>query len=212
VIENYLVTEEGIVKQIKYNKICYDLDYIKTFVDLDRIHKGKHMSYIRFGLISGIISFSHTCNKKILDVGYGSGSFLSVCKDAGFNIFGNDIVMNSNSDIPFVSDIFHDRYDIVTFFDSLEHFDDIHFINRLKTRYIVITVPWCHYFSDEWFYKWKHRKPNEHLWHFNDKALVKFMGKYGYECVNLSNTEDVIRRPVDKNPNILTGIFKNTKL
>jgi SAM-dependent methyltransferase len=92
VIENYLVTEEGIIKQIKYNKICYDLDYIKTFVDLDRIHKGKHMSYLRFGLISGTISFSSSCNKKILDVGCGTGHHVAkLAQNNNIEVVGIDI-------------------------------------------------------------------------------------------------------------------------
>jgi hypothetical protein len=42
--------------------------------------------------------------------------------------------------------------------------EDIEFVKDLKCHYVCISLPWCHYFSDEWFETWKHRKPNEHLW------------------------------------------------
>ena len=38
--------------------------------------------------------------------------------------------------------------------------------------------------SDDWFRSWKHRREDEHIFHFNDQSLI------------------------DDNKNILTGIFK----
>ena len=102
------------------------------------------------------------------------------------------------------------KYDVVTFFDSLEHCEDIEFIKDLNTKYILISVPWCHWKEegDEWFMNWKHRKPNEHLYHFDESSLLKFMKRMGYLSVDLGNYEDVIRKPVDHRKNILTGLFK----
>ena len=104
--------------------------------------------------------------------------------------------------------MFIEKYDVVCFFDSLEHFDNIYIIKELKTDYIFISVPWCHNFSPDWFKSWYHRKPNEHLWHFNKESLLNFMSELGYNCIHTSNIEDTIRKNNKEYSNILTAIFK----
>ena len=64
------------------------------------------------------------------------------------------------------------------------------------------------YFNDEWFKNWKHRKPNEHLFHFNKTSLVNFMSEVGYTLINMSNIEDTIRKNNLNYSNIITGVFK----
>ena len=76
---------------------------------------------------------------------------------------------------------------------------------------MYISLPWCHNFSDEWFENWKHRRPDEHLWHFNQKSIEKFFNEMGFDMVVYSDIEDTIRKPSDEHPNILTCIFKKRK-
>ena len=79
----------------------------------------------------------------------------------------------------------------------------------MKCRAICISVPDCHYPNDEWFEKWKHRRPNEHLWHFNKDSLEKFMERMGYVLVSHSSIEDTIRKNSNQEQtNILTCVFK----
>jgi hypothetical protein len=80
--------------------------------------------------------------------------------------------------------------------------------DKLNCDYIFISVPWCHYNSDKWFLKWHHRRYNEHLWHFNDKSLVRFFDENGYENLYLGNFEDAIRKNNSTQSNILSAIFK----
>jgi hypothetical protein len=73
----------------------------------------------------------------------------------------------------------------------------------------MISLPWCHHpDQDEWFLNWKHRKPNEHLHHFNQRSLCAFMYDQGWSCVNHSNLEDGIRQHEHDWENILTAVFK----
>ena len=168
------------------------------------------MSNLRLGNIIGSIS---KVPKSILDIGYGSGNFLETAKNLIPYCYGNDI---SGYTIPpgceFVSDIFNQYFEVITFFDSLEHFDDIYFLNALKCNYIVISLPWCHYFDDDWFENWKHRKPDEHLWHFNSTSLTRFMKSQGFVTINITDIEDSIRKHGFSYSNILTGVFKKEKL
>jgi len=148
----------------------------------------------------------------LLDVGYGNGDFLKVCSQKVKSCYGNDV---SNYPLPngvkFIEDITKHEFDVVCFFDSLEHFENIDFISKINTKYIFISLPWCHYKSDDWFSSWKHRREDEHLWHFNETSLVKFMSEMGYEVLKISNLEDIIRKPINEDENILTGIFKKIK-
>ncbi len=204
-LKNYKKLSNGIIKQIKVNKINYNKDYINKSYDSygDLVSK---MSHLRFGYLMGTVK---RVPESILDIGYGNGDFLKTCKSQIKKCYGNDV---SGYELPkgieSVDDIKNGFYDVITFFDSLEHFDDISFIKDLNCNYIMISVPWCHYISDEWFDCWKHRRENEHIYHFNEKSLKNFMEENGYKLVVYSNIEDTIRKSKDEKENILTAIFK----
>lgn len=203
-LENYIKLENSVVKQLNYNKIIYDIDYVKNRYD----HYGEKthlMSHLRYGYLIGSIK---NIPDSILDVGYGNCDFLKLCQKNINNCYGNDVSSYPLPEgITFVDDITENFYEVICFFDSLEHFDDISIVKDLKCKYIFISVPNCHYIDDEWFSKWKHRRPNEHLYHFNNESLTIFMKENGFELLNTSNIEDIIRIPVDNLSNILTNIY-----
>ena len=205
-LNNYIELDNGVVRQLKImdKKQVYDLDYIKKRYDSYK-ELSEKMSYLRLGYILGCV------NKKIdsiLDVGYGNGDFLRVASKIIPNCFGHEI---NTYPIPekckYVENIFDLEYDVACFFDVLEHFENIYDIENLKATYICISVPNCHYPSDEWFEKWKHRRPDEHLWHFNQKSLENFMKEIGYKMTNSTDMEDSIRIPQANLSNILTAMF-----
>lgn len=204
---NYEILPNGVIKQKKIlNKLqIYDIEYINQRYNTYGI-KNHQISGLRLGYL--IASIGRIPNS-ILDVGYGNGDFLSLCKDYIKECYGNDISMYPLSDeIIFVDDITKKHYDVICFFDVLEHFEDISIIKNLKCNYIFISVPWCHNTNEEWFMNWKHRRPDEHLWHFNEKSIVNFFSEHDFTLINYSNVEDVIRIGKKDESNILTCIFK----
>jgi hypothetical protein len=203
-LENYSKNIDGVVYQVDKKHIGYDKEYVNTrYVKYGELPT--YMGYLRLGNIIGSIG---GVPDSIIDVGYGDGSFLKVCKDIIPNCYGYDI---STYPIPegcnLVSSFKDKFYEVITFFDSLEHFEDIEFVKDLKCSYVCVSVPDCHYKSDEWFETWKHRRPNEHLWHFNSISLEKFMYRMGYVLVSSSNIEDTIRKSGKEESNILTCVF-----
>lgn len=204
-LSNYEKDKFGVIKQKTISsKFVYDCNYSKQRYDSYK-ELSVYMSYLRYGFILGSIGKLPT---SIVDVGYGNGSFLKVCSKTIKKCYGIDV-----SDYPIPEnceklDSFDRHFDIVTFFDSLEHFEDISFISKIDCNYLCISVPECHYFSDEWFENWKHRRPDEHLWHFNLESLTKFMFHSGYNLINSTNLEDIIRINGFEYSNILTCIFK----
>ena len=103
------------------------------------------------------------------------------------------------------------RWDVATFFDSLEHVPDPDVLMReLNPTWVMISVPWCHRPGDPaWFMRWKHRRPGEHLWHWGRESLDGFFASLGYRPVMHSSFEDEYRpNPDQPEPNILTAIYK----
>lgn len=204
-LENYELLDNGIIKQKQiFQKIDYNLDYSKIRYD-SYGELTNYMSYMRYGYLIGTLGRIPT---SIVDVGYGNGSFLNVCKETIQDCYGFDV---SDYPVPFGCkkiDNLNSFFDVVTFFDSLEHFEDISFVKDLNCNYICISVPYCHYFSDDWFFEWKHRRPDEHLWHFNETSLINFMESFGYNKINITNVEDNIRKTSNSYQNILVGVFK----
>jgi hypothetical protein len=208
-IDNYIKLENGVIKQKNVNKIEYNYEYSNNYNKFGE--RGNYLSYLRLGVLLGNIN---KIPNSILDVGYGNGSFLNAAKNtikkcSGFDISGFPLP----DDISIENSIFEKHFDVICFFDSLEHFDDINIIDKLNCDYVYISLPWCHYDSDEWFLNWYHRKPNEHLWHFDDKSLIRFFEENGYENIYLGNVEDTIRKNnyCSEKPNILSAIFKKNK-
>lgn len=206
-IDNYRLTQDGVIEQINKQPFEYGADYSAAYNNLGELTN--YMSHLRLGFLIGSLSSDGFKNiQSLLDVGYGNGSFLSTASMFIPNCFGTDV--SESYPLPanckFVNNL-NGYYDVITFFDALEHFHYIDFVKHLNCKYVCITVPLCHNHTDAWFENWKHRKPNEHLWHFNEASLIAFMKRMGYACINTCCVEDVIRNTQDKQPNILTGVF-----
>jgi ADP-L-glycero-D-manno-heptose 6-epimerase len=205
-MENYITLPNGIIKQQEITKISYDYEYSNNYNNYGE--KNTQFSFLRLGILLGALGKTPD---SILDVGYGNGDFLKIASKAIPQCYGSDI---SNYPVPDgitrVELTDNKYYDVICFFDSLEHFDDISIIKDLNCEYIFISIPWCHNFTTKWFEKWYHRKPNEHLWHFNKPVLIDFFLNYGFECIYSSNFEDIVRKNPNSKyyPNILSCIFK----
>jgi len=202
-IKNYNIDHLGIIHQEAREPFVYDQNYVNTgYGNL----RNDQMAHLRLGYIIGAIGRIPT---SILDVGYGTGDFLMLCKRSINQCHGNDLFTDLlPNGCKFVDDITAEHYDVITFFDSLEHYPDVNFVKNLKCEYVVVSVPWCHNFNDEWFENWKHRKPGEHLHHFNEVSLRNFMQEQGFELITFSNVEDIIRKSNTEHANILTAIFQ----
>jgi hypothetical protein len=205
-IDNYTITQDGIIKQINISPFNYDIDYSDSRYSI--FNDRGNILNLRLGYVIGSIGKIPT---SLLDVGYGNGDFLNSCKGFIPQLYGNDIqpAYPLENDILFIEDITKQEVEVITFFDSLEHFPDIEFVKHLKCKYVIISLPWCYDGeNDEWFKNWKHRKPDEHLYHFNEKSLEKFMNRQGFKMINYCNLEDKIRIDTNLSPNILTACFQ----
>lgn len=180
--------------------------YDKQYID-DRYEKyptTEAMSCLRVGFVKGFVR----CGS-LLDVGYGNGAFVKAAMKAGFDAYGCDV---HHADFGVrEAPLDKGNWDVVTFFDSLEHFDDLDIIRDLnkRTKQFIISLP----ARPSWFPRnrnWKHYRPGEHLHYFRASSLIQlFEGK---KLIAVSDVEDTIRGKLSdggNSNNILTVVLTN---
>ena len=202
-LENYYIDEYGILHQKE--TLPFDKDYGAERNGYGE--KSNYLSYLRLGFIMAAIRLVRV--DSLLDIGFGNGDFLNASTNFAKNTYGFDL---NYKYLPYTAkrgrlDCF---YDVVTMFDSLEHFNDLNIIFDLKCNYLILSVPNCKKpWDDEWLLDWKHLRPNEHLHHMNFISLMSFVSK-GYAYITHSYFEDIIRVGEEKE-NILTVCLRKIK-
>lgn len=203
----YTQDQHGVIHQVNPEPFVYDPEYLSTYDKGRYALQSSALSYIRIGVVLEMYGriFGESPSS-ILDFGCGNGAFGKHAGEIVERVYGYDVFQHS---LPSVMQRVPELRpaDVYTFWDSLEHCPDIDFIERLDCSMVAISLPWCHDPDTDWFVNWKHRKPNEHIHHFNCTALVSWMFSKGWTMKHTSNIEDAIRTPVDNQKNILTAIF-----
>jgi len=120
--------------------------------------------------------------KTVLDYGSGCGFFKA---------FAPEGILVDTFDVMFVpvTGITQDRYDLVTFWDVLEHIPDFNEILPVLSisANVAITVPikppkmaWKDF---------KHYKPLEHIHHFTEESLNTLMRRFGFRLMKSGDPE-----------------------
>jgi len=151
---------------------------------------------------------------KLLDVGFGNGSFIRTASRKGWDAYGCDVNPTEypgvrRVELPLQVLPVEERYRVITFFDAIEHFEDLRPLKTLvhNTEWIFISVPLPPP-SFPAHRTWKHFRPGEHHYHFrNPFAFEKLFltdtreAKIRY----IGTPEDAIRKTLaDGRDNIQT--------
>lgn len=184
----------------------YDQDYVAS--RYDAYSTTESMSWLRLGLVRAFVD-----GGRLLDIGYGNGSFIKVAEKANFEAFGADVHGLGERYGVTEAPINKGKWDVVTLFDSLEHFDDLSVIKAINSTFIVVSTP--HRPSNfPTFLDWKHFRPGEHLHYFSKMSLSMLFPSH--ELVLTTNIEDSIRGAcciptgdgsVATDTNIITCVF-----
>jgi hypothetical protein len=178
-------------------RVSYAADYLATY---DK-YPVELMSHVRLAFVK-----AYARGGKLLDVGYGQGHFVKLAVRAGFDAYGND-VHGVDCGVREVDLNHGSAWDVVTFFDSLEHFPSLSSVRDLarRSRYVVVSLP-C---RPLWFPErrdWKHYKPGEHLHYFCEDSLDRLFG--AKHRLSFADVEDVVRgKGPDGGRNILTAVY-----
>jgi hypothetical protein len=177
-------------------QVRYNARYLATYAS----YPTREMSLLRIGFLKAFVN-----GGRLLDVGYGTGAFVRAAEEAGFHAFGSDL-HQVPCNVPEIN-IDEDKslWDVVTFFDSLEHFADFETVRRLlaRARHVLVSLPLAPP-GFPWERHWKHYKPGEHLHFFTAESLQKLIGKPLRKATDL---EDVIRGRVGHRQNVYTAFY-----
>lgn len=146
----------------------------------------------------------------VLDVGCSSGILLSLLKRKGYRVWGIEpnkqaflyakrILKNNvlNDTLATFLKKKRIKFDCIIYNHVLEHIESINeefsWIKKAlkKNGVLIIGVP----NTDNMIFKirrkfWESLLPNEHVWHFNIKYLVKYLQKQKFEVVKISFEDD----------------------
>ena len=139
-----------------------------------------------------LINSFGTSTKNILDVGAGTGDFLSVCKNNSWTVFGTEpntdarniaakkgVMLQEN-----LSKIKNSKFDVITLWHVLEHVENLQeYISELENLLsengrLIIAVP-NYKSNDAKYYRehWAAFDVPRHLWHFSQTSISKLFSE-----------------------------------
>ena len=179
----------------------YDRSYEIKYDRYERTLSGVEIQRLRHDCVIKNIFSSPKLRLNLLDFGCGVGSFLKTFLTDP-NIFPVGFDINPYAMFCDVSVILDD-YDILTFWDSIEHLrDPANIIKKINPDFVFVCTPST---DDFWpaDYKelppprdltsWRHYMPVEHCHYFNQKSLTLFFKKIGYSVTEVNYDESAPR-------------------
>jgi len=192
-------------------KICFTTPFMNN-EELGEYYPDDYNPYKSYSRFSGLLQklkslndvkiikrILHDKNKKILEVGAGSGMFLSLLKKEGYNVNG---VEPSESGVKYAkmkfgieleSAYFEDyefknKYDLIIMFHVLEHFNDpITVIKKINENLnengmLFIKVPRIDSWAAKTFRKyWSGYDLPRHRFHFSKEGLIKLLNDNNFQ-------------------------------
>lgn len=204
----YEVDRFGVINQLDAQQFTYDPGYVSTYDKPEYIQQSELLQALRLGFASAAHGRRIT---SLLDYGYGNGAFMKFAKRHVPNVYGFDLTGLHVDGCYIMPEVI--KADVITFWDALEHVADLSFLRGLPAETVVVSLPYCHMLTEgrDWFSnQYKHRKPDEHLHHFNEFSLANVMAHYGWKAIASSGHEDIVRKSAHGLQNILSMAFKRS--
>jgi len=153
----------------------YDLDYYERTLYLNSTTAEK-ISNIRWQFVKSVRA------KTVVDFGAGVPWF-RVFRPPNVDVDTYDVGVAPQTGIR------RSEYDLITFWDVLEHLKDMNLANFVlqHSKWAAVTVPVLP--DGVFLHKWKHYKPGEHVTIFTEASIDEFFIKRGFKLVKKGTPE-----------------------
>lgn len=202
----YEIDRFGVIVQTDHRPFTYDPDYSAIYDKPEYTRQSELLQAMRYGFVCA--AHGKPVNT-LLDAGYGNGAFINFAKQHVKHVYGYDVTgvpLDGAYQMPEIV-----KADVITMWDVLEHFPSVDFVRDLPCETLCVSLPYCHFITHgkDWFENdYSHRKPDEHIRHFNEFSLATMMDSLGWKEVANSGHEDIVRKSAHGLPNILSMAFK----
>ncbi len=172
------------VKDAPYNK-----DYFDKYVAMEDSKIGVQLNSARIELVKLFT------DKEVLDIGIGSGIFVSELNAEGIDCSGYDINTHAVAWLNkhgLYKSPFTRPFKNATFWDSLEHIHKPKTILDNIEEYAFVSCPI--YRDSEHLLKSKHFRKDEHCWYWTSNGLKVFMEHHNFKLVHSNQMESEIGR------------------
>jgi len=168
------------------------------------------MAGLRLGWLASHLGRDEMQRLTVVDVGCGNGVFVKCARNkfkrvAGYNVCGESISRD---------ELVSEHWGLVVLTDVLEHMPDIRALFAIHWEYAMISIPETpRVRSFDELMRWRHFKPNEHIWLLDWKGLTCWALNMepGVCPIAVSDFEDLIRTRWDsQTTNISTLLVRRT--
>lgn len=143
-----------------------------------------------------LVNSFQNVEKKILDVGSGTGDFLYTCNKAGWSVFGIEpssearkIASEKGIEVlDEIKSLKEKDFDVITLWHVLEHVENLfEYISLLKQKLkpngiLIIAVPNYKSFDANYYKEfWAAYDVPRHLWHFSQQSIKKLFSNISME-------------------------------
>lgn len=163
----------------------YDEEYFSRYQQLADTELGRELTAARIQLVARHYS------GVVLDVGIGSGQFVEARPDTrGFDV--NPAGVEWLKARGQWSNLYHDRYPALTFWDSLEHIDRPEVAIARAEKWVFVSVPI--FDCAEHVLRSRHFRRDEHIWYWTHEGLIKWFAANGFKLVEHNTRESELGR------------------
>lgn len=165
-----------------------DRPYDASYFDKYRVYAGtplgKALTAARVELVNKYFTGG------VVDVGIGSGQFVEAVHGFGYDVNPAGIAWLKERDL--YVDVYSTEVNAMSFWDSLEHIDDMERIIKRVYKYAFVSIP---IFKDaESVLTSKHFRKDEHIWYFTIHGLIGWFEKQGFVLREHNNMESELGR------------------
>lgn len=178
----------GFVHQLESQPFNYTRDYCHAQSTT------LEMAYLRLGIIAREVGYDALIRARALELGPGEGMMMNALRRHCLSVDGFDVAPTPYVTISH-SEATKRRWDLLIACDVIEHFPSIDSLFEYDFDWAYISTP-CMPEGD--LSRWRHFKPNEHLWYFTREDLTRWFESRGYEVKYAGHTEDLIRTRWDR--------------